>query len=140
MALRTHLTVSEWQDVLLMQGWLPVVRKRCESGPQLGVWTLQIHSGFPNTFSEMFGNIKFCLHFSVKAGPGGYPVRALLFQPTVYSGPLGFTSTLEVKRIDQIVAQFSSVQFSRSVVSDSLQPHESQHARPPCPSPTPGVH
>ena len=34
----------------------------------------------------------------------------------------------------------SSVQFSRSVVSDSLQPHESQHARPPCPSPTPGVH
>ena len=33
-----------------------------------------------------------------------------------------------------------SVQFIRSVVSDSLQPHESQHARPPCPSPTPGVH
>jgi len=32
---------------------------------------------------------------------------------------------------------FTSVQFSRSVVSDSLQPHESQHARPPCPSPTP---
>ena len=34
----------------------------------------------------------------------------------------------------------SSVQFSCSVVSDSLPPHESQHARPPCPSPTPGVH
>ena len=34
----------------------------------------------------------------------------------------------------------SSVQFSRSVVSDSLRPHKSQHARPPCPSPTPGVH
>ena len=33
-----------------------------------------------------------------------------------------------------------SVQFSRSVVSDSLQPHELQHTRPPCPSPTPGVH
>ena len=33
-----------------------------------------------------------------------------------------------------------SVQFSHSVVSDSLWPHESQHARPPCPSPTPGVH
>ena len=31
-------------------------------------------------------------------------------------------------------------QFSRSVVSDSLRPHESQHARPPCPLPTPGVH
>ena len=35
---------------------------------------------------------------------------------------------------------FSSVQFSRSVVSDSLRPHESQHTRPPCPSPTPRVH
>ena len=35
---------------------------------------------------------------------------------------------------------FSSVQFSRSVVSDSLRPHESRRARPPCPSPTPGVH
>ena len=34
----------------------------------------------------------------------------------------------------------SSVQFSRSVVSDSLQPHESQHTRPPCPSPTPRVY
>ena len=33
----------------------------------------------------------------------------------------------------------SSVQFSRSVVSNSLRPHESQHARPPCPSPTPRV-
>ena len=33
-----------------------------------------------------------------------------------------------------------SVQFSRSVVLDSLRPHESQHARPPCPSPAPGVH
>ena len=35
---------------------------------------------------------------------------------------------------------YTSDQISRSVVSDSLQPHESQHARPPCPSPTPGVH
>ena len=35
---------------------------------------------------------------------------------------------------------YDSVQFSHSVVSDSLQPHELQHARPPCLSPTPGVH
>ena len=33
--------------------------------------------------------------------------------------------------------QFSSAQFIHSVVSDSLRPHESQHAKPPCPSPTP---
>ena len=36
--------------------------------------------------------------------------------------------------------QFTSVQFSCSVMSNSLWPHESQHARPPCPSPAPRVH
>ena len=40
----------------------------------------------------------------------------------------------------QSILSVSSVQFSHSVVSDFLRPHESQHARPPCPSPTPGVH
>ena len=39
-----------------------------------------------------------------------------------------------------LIKIFSSVQFSHSVVSDSLRPHESQHTRPPCPSPTPRVH
>ena len=39
-----------------------------------------------------------------------------------------------------VITFFSSVQFGRSVVSDSLRPHESQHTRPPCPSPTPGVY
>ena len=43
-------------------------------------------------------------------------------------------------RYIRLFIQFSSVQFSRSVVSDSLRPHESQHTRPPGPSPTPGVH
>ena len=48
----------------------------------------------------------------------------------------------QVHRISLIplILQFSSVRFSRSVVFDSLRPHESQHARPPCLSPTPGVH
>ena len=36
--------------------------------------------------------------------------------------------------------QYGSVQFSCPVVSDSLRPHELQHTRPPCPSPTPRVH
>ena len=39
-----------------------------------------------------------------------------------------------------LIIIISSVQFSRSVVSDSLWPHEPQHARPPCPSPTPGAY
>ena len=40
----------------------------------------------------------------------------------------------------KVMTNLSSVQFSHSVVYDSLWPHESQHARPPCPSPTPGVY
>ena len=49
----------------------------------------------------------------------------------------GTNTNISVKLVSNV---FSSVQFSRSVMSDSLRPHESQHARPPCPSPTPGVH
>ena len=41
-------------------------------------------------------------------------------------------------RLDYLHYLISQLQFSCSVVSDSLQPHESQHTRPPCPSPTPG--
>ena len=43
----------------------------------------------------------------------------------------------EVSQKEKHQYSISSVQFSRSVMSDSLRPHESQHARPPCPSPTP---
>ena len=45
-----------------------------------------------------------------------------------------------MERCSTFLIQFSSVQFSRSVMSYSLWPHESQHARPPCPSPIRGVH
>ena len=44
------------------------------------------------------------------------------------------------KGTERRVSSARSVQFSRSVVSDSSQPHGPQHARPPCPSPTPGVY
>ena len=59
--------------------------------------------------------------------------------------PLGLTVLIsfESKGLSRVFhsdfRSFSSVQFSCSVLSDSLRPHESQHARPPCPSPTPGV-
>ena len=58
----------------------------------------------------------------------GWNLCLLSWQMSSY--PLGHQGSL----------QFSSVQFSLSVVSDSLQPHELPHARPPCPSPTPTVH
>ena len=43
------------------------------------------------------------------------------------------------EKVSQILRTIQSDQISRSVVSDSLRPHELQHARPPCPSPTRGV-
>ena len=51
---------------------------------------------------------------------------------------LGFT--LCIYNLPHTASVLSSVQFSHPVMSHSLQPHESQHDRPPCPSPTPGVH
>ena len=51
-----------------------------------------------------------------------------------------FFEILYFLRVIPLINRLSSVQFSHSVVFNSLQPHEPQHARPPCPSPTPGVH
>ena len=48
--------------------------------------------------------------------------------------------TLQKMGIEGTSLNIRSDQISRSVMSDSLRPHESQHSRPPCPSPTPGVH
>ena len=52
-----------------------------------------------------------------------------------------FHSSLALFLIEMLPhSMFSSVQFSCSIMSNSLRPHELQHARPPCPSPTPRVH
>ena len=48
--------------------------------------------------------------------------------------------TIELFTFSLIYMNSLYIQFSRSVMSDSLRPHELQHVRPPCPSPTPGVH
>ena len=57
--------------------------------------------------------------------------------------PLEWTGwiSLQSKGLSRVFSNtISSVQFSHSVVSNSLRPHESQHTRPPCPSPTPRVY
>ena len=53
---------------------------------------------------------------------------------------LAYTHNKRKQGFKQIIVPPCSVQFSCSVVSDSLQPHGLQHTRPSCPSPTPGVH
>ena len=47
---------------------------------------------------------------------------------------------IKLRKSSRDIKTIQSVQFSQSVMSNSLRPHEPQHARPPCPSPTPGVH
>ena len=63
--------------------------------------------------------------------PGLLHSRQILYQLSHKGSP---------RILDWVAYPAHLIQFSRSVVSDSLRPHEYQHARPPCPSPTPGVH
>ena len=66
--------------------------------------------------------------------------RPLLILPSIFPSIRVFSneSALPIRWPKYCIR--SSVQFSHSVVSDSLRPHESQHARPPCPSQTPGIY
>ena len=66
-------------------------------------------------------------------------LKSLLMKVKEESEKAGLKLNIQKTKI-MVASLNSSVQFSRSVVSHSLQPHELQHARPPCPSPTPGVH
>ena len=66
-------------------------------------------------------------------------LKSLLMKVKEESEKVGLKLNIQKTKI-MPSGPISSVQFSRSVVSNSLRPHESQHGRPPCPSPTPGVH
>ena len=76
--------------------------------------------------------------------PSGFPsIRVFSNESALRIGWLkcwSFSFSISASNEYSGLISFSSVQFSHSVMSDSLRPHESQHARPPCPSPTPGVH
>ena len=63
-----------------------------------------------------------------------------VFSSQAFPSEASFILKEWISIIAYAMLNLSSVQFSGSVVSDSLRPHESQHARPPCPSPSPGVH
>ena len=75
--------------------------------------------------------------------PQCYPVQCnshLLISTLGFFPELGFLTASQSTHLLCVNRQLSSVQVSRPVMSDSLRPHKLQHARPPCPSPTPGVH
>ena len=75
-----------------------------------------------------------------------FNIHALLLQEPSFQGnrnvsnSKSFIFPLSLVLSGSISPSSDSVQFSRSVVSNSSRPHESQHTRPPCTSPTPGVH
>ena len=73
------------------------------------------------------------IHCPNQKSPHGFQIRSKVFNSD-------FQAFLAIVSKFLLCPSFSSVQFSGSVVSGSLWPHESQHTRPPCPSPTPGVH
>ena len=66
-------------------------------------------------------------------------LKSLLMKVKEESEKFGLKLNIQKTNI-MVSGPIRSDQISRSVVSDSLQPRESQHTRPPCPSPTPGVH
>ena len=78
---------------------------------------------------------------SLPAEPQGKP-KGTFNRGTIHRTPDWVCQFVLIRTLLSLVSVslFSSVQFSRSLLSDSLRPHELQHARPPCPSPTPGVH
>ena len=78
---------------------------------------------------------------SLPAEPQGKP-KGTFNRGTIHRTPDWVCQFVLIRTLLSLVSVslFSSVQFSRSLLSNSLRPHELQHARPPCPSPTPGVH
>ena len=87
---------------------------------------------------SLFTRITYILTFSPTLTPPLWSWGAVSWLQSSFLPQIKFSSQLS--HCVSFKSTFSSVQFIRSVVSDSLQPHESQHARPPCPSPTPEVH
>ena len=111
------LCFDKWDSTVL--SWLVVVVFKVFFRTRLGGYSLALldpvaaHHFFP----WYLGFILLCCYFVTKLGVPQITDRCTSMQISL-----------------------SSVQFSRSVMSHSLRPHESQHTRPPCPSPTPRVH
>ena len=102
----------------------------------IGIWILYILNHKMLFFFSPFSQVNLKTHQEfVKTNCPGTPYTMK------YSSSLAETAkSFLLHYFYGCSVQFSSVQFSHSVMSNSLWPHELQHTRPPCPSPTPRVH
>ena len=114
----------------------PALRPMDSSPPGFSV-----HGVFPGKNTEMSCHFLLQGIFSTQGSNPCLMYWQVDSLPPCYLGSLIF-DMVKLKSIIcfLFVLVYLSVQFSRSVMSDSLQPHELQHVRPPCPSPTPRVH
>ena len=120
--------------------YLIVITARCPRSKYQKLWL---------SLRDMSKNLpRFCPHFCWFPDSLSIP---LLVDASVWSPPLRsravlsvcmdtYISISKISPFHKDTSHLDSVQFSHSVMSDSLGPHEPQHARPPCPSPTPRVH
>ena len=101
------------------------------------LWKILKETGIPDHLAYLLRNLYAGQEATVKTGHGLAIINSAVMNIGVHVSLSILVSS--VCMLSSGIAG-SSDQISRSAVSDSLQPHESQHARPPSPSPTPGVH
>ena len=100
-------------------------------------WMMCLQAGI-KVAGRNINNLRYADDTTLKA-ESEEELKSLLMKVKEESEKVGLKLNIQKTKI-MVSGPISSVQFSLSVMSDSLQPHELQHARPPCPSPTPGVH
>ena len=126
----------------------PFMRKTLQKAGIEGTYLNIIIAIYDNLTANIILNGEKLKAFPLKSGTRqGCPLWPVLFNIGLEVLARAIRAEKEIKGIqigkeevklslfaDYMILYISSVQFSRSVVSDSLRPHESQHARPPCPS------
>ena len=150
---KSHMIISIYAEKAFDKIQHPFMIKTLQKAGMQGTYLNIIKAIYDKPTANIILNGEKLKAFPLKSGTKQRcPLSPLLFNIVLEVLATAIRTEKEIKGIpigkevklslfaDDMILYISSVQFSCSVVSDSLQPHESQHARPPCPSPTPGVH
>ena len=126
--------VTNWVTALRIQGPNKSAAKRMERGPVQGEATMPSSRYCSNYPRNLLVPLSFLWPIPLAVGPCSWLFLIGLHKSSILHSRRGRVLPFRLS------VGLSSVQSSRSVMSNSLRPHKSQHARPPCPSPTPAVH